>query len=126
MSDVRNLILLSVLAYREKQFEGAAKLFASAMEHEGLDSFVDYVERMPPVSGMHKSAGESENTLAPSLSSALDEIEAVFRSESSFIEEGDELVESTATGLNDEFEDDADDQLVVIASAGPIKSRKQV
>jgi len=144
--NAKDLILLSIMAYKEKQFDGAAKLFTTAMETEGLDSLVDYVNRMPIKNAAHKNAGESDNTLAPSLASAdyieslcsnaelsaiVDEVEAVFRSESSLLDDGDVVVEALAEneeafGVQEPYAptpsfDEQEDSHLIIASAGPIR-----
>lgn len=131
----RNFFVLSMLAYKEKQYDGAAKLFAAAMESEGLETLQAYVERMPTQSAIHDNANPSENTLSPSLASEssatsdsdlmviVDQVERIFRSEASNLEDGDVLVE-TASTLEDEDSVEAassdDDDFIVTASVGPI------
>lgn len=121
MNDPRQLLHLSILAFKEKQFENSASLFVAAMESEGLDSLVDFLDKVPPVNGLHDTVGEEGNTLSPSLSSDLhdvvDAVEAQFRAEASMLEDGDEVVESQAQDVEDEeFE-----VMIVASSSGPIK-----
>lgn len=122
MNDPKKLLVLSILAFKEKQYENAASLFVAAMDSGDLDSLVDFVDTVPPTNGLHDTAGESENTLSPSLSSSeelntiVDVVEQQFRSESSLIEDGDEVVESLAQDVEDDFSD-----VEIVASAGPIK-----
>lgn len=127
MNKARDLIALAILAYRNGKLDGAAKFFASAMESEGLDSFVDEIARNVPRAALTGLVPSSDNTLSPSLASTydLDEIiesvEAVFRAECSLLDDEEEEVEARASDEEQDSEDvSATEELHITASAGPV------
>lgn len=124
MDKVKDLILLSALAYRDGQYENAAHFFTSAMQSDGLDHFVAFLDKVPQSAALtDASVPDSDNTLAPSLSSDLSEVvsevERVFRATASFIEEGDEIVE--AASVEDVEEED---DFVIVSSSSTAVSVK--
>lgn len=120
MDKVKDLILLSALAYKNGQYENAARFFTSAMQSDGLESFVSFLDKVPQSAAITDcSVPDSDNTLAPSLSSDLHEIvedvERVFRATASYVDEGDEIVEAASV------EDDvAEDDFVITASTSTV------
>jgi hypothetical protein len=116
MDRCKQLMYLSVLAYKEGQFSNAAKFFTSAMESDGLESFVSFLDPVPQGAAKTMVLDESQNTLSPSLASVVDEVESAFRAEASMLEEGDEVVEASCVDVDDELDD-----FVIVSSSGPIK-----
>lgn len=115
MNKAKDLLALSILAFRNGQFDESAKLFTTAMQSEDLDSFVSEISPVSPTSKqVSPETSDSENTLCPSLASSdvdleqlSEQIEARFRAECSLVDEEDEEVEAKA---DDEDEDDEDSE----------------
>lgn len=127
MNKARDLVALAILAFRNGEHDAAAKFFTSAMGSDDLDSFVDEIALNVPRAARNAPVPDSDNTLSPSLASALsddmadmvDYIESRFRAECSLFDEGDEEVEVRATTEDDEdleaeasdcSDDDLDDE----------------
>lgn len=121
MDKCLNLLRLAAFAYQEKQYDNAATFFAQALDGDGLNSFVSFIDRVAPATKLNVP-GTSDN-LAPSLSSDIaaiaDIVEKEFRAEASYLDDGDELVE-VAAATGDEEPDDSDDDFVVVATCGPV------
>ena len=132
MNKVNDLIALSVLAFKQRQYDNAAKLFVAAMESDGLDQFVAEIAELPPGAALHGTVPVGENTIAPSIESlSSDEldiedvvayIEQRFRSECSYIEDGDEEVETRAADDSDSEElEGRGSDFEIVAAAGPVR-----
>lgn len=95
MKAIKDMLALSILAYKEGKYDEASRFFVSALNSEGLDSFLSEITRNPPVSKkIDSDVPESENTIAPSLafdslSSVVDQISSYFQSYSSYLDEGE-------------------------------------
>jgi hypothetical protein len=119
MDKVKDLILLSALAYKNGQYENAARFFTTAMQSDGLDSFVSFLDKVPTSGALTSTVPDSDNTLAPSLSSDIyeivDDVERVFRATASYLDEGDEIVEAASVE-----DDEAEDDFVIVASTSTV------
>ena len=126
MNTARDVFTLAILAFKEGKYDGAAKLFTTAMNSDGLDSFVSELTRDigPLRAAVTSLVPSSENTLAPSLASGLPDIveliESQFRAECSLVDDGDEEVEVRANLDEDDEDEDEDEGMVIACSVGPI------
>ena len=111
----KKLLMLSMLAYREGQFENAATFYASAMSSDSEDSLLALLE------SDDQNDLESVSANADGLEDVVDVIEKQFRVESSFIDDGDEVIETLATSDAEEEFEESDDVMAITASVGPIK-----
>ena len=110
MSELKDMLALSFLAFKQGKFDEASKFFVSAMGMEGLDTFISEITNNPPVAKNVVNVPNTENTFAPSLSST-DDIDTIVSRVSS-------IFEANASSLYDlgdyeeearsSFEDDED------------------
>lgn len=113
MNKARDLVALALISYKEGEYDAAAKFFTSAMGSDDLDSFVDEIAQNVPRAARNAPVADSDNTLSPSLASALSDdmadmveyIESRFRAECSLFDEGDEEVEVRAS-IDEEDDED--------------------
>lgn len=113
MNELKDMLALSMLAYKQGQFQNSAKMFVAAMGMEGLDSFIGEITRNAPVGKLIDSdVPTTENTIAPSLasdfeslSSIVDTMAAEF-SHSSYLDDGEFEDEARSSDLDDQYPED--------------------
>lgn len=75
MRNLKDLLALSMIAYKQGKFEESSCLFKEAMDQQGLDTFISEITNNAPINkSVDSSVPENENSIAPSLSFNLPKI----------------------------------------------------
>lgn len=145
MNQVKDMMLLALMAGRQGRYEDAAKLFGSCLSAEGIDGFIDELSSPGP-NAQTDNVDDADNTIAPALASVmpidtiismasdmescasysgliqdLEEFETYVGSASDDSDDSDESDEMDVAEVEDE--DESDDEIVVVAAVGPVGIR---
>ncbi len=133
MSELKDTLALSILAYRKGMYEESAKLYSAAMGMDDLDTFLSEITRNAPMSKLIMDVPTTENTMAPSLCSSedllLDLVEKISNSMDSmssvYLDRGEYEEESRAS-YDDEENGTISDGVYTVASTNKIAVEIQV
>lgn len=103
----RDLFILASEAYKAKRYEESAQLFVAVMEDSGCDAFLHSILE----DGEHEPVKRnliSESGSFKSLQEIVNSVAATFKSESSYLEDGDEVF--VTQSFTEDEEDSTEDE----------------